>query len=405
MKVVLFILILFNLYDLEGQTNFRPGYIITNENDTLNGFIDNRGDTRNSKKCDFKQNLNSDSKEFLPLSIKGYRFVDGKCYISKKINFNGEDIQLFLEFLVKGISDLYYYADGANFHYFIALTDGNLRELKNEQKTVFVNNIPYSHETKEFIGQLRYAFADCPQIYPLINRAVLNDKSLIKITKTYHDYVCNDGKCIIYEKQLPSVKISLAPFVSINGSFLKIKYSSIYESVQFKMANYPTIGLLLKASLPRFNEKLSFQASAEIGKTYFYGTGINPDNSAFEEVHLHAQILKVKAGLKYTYPKGRIRPTFMIGANALKSVKSDGRKIDEVLRGSTIFTSEVSDVPIPDILVGYHLNIGIDYQLSASLIAFCNLGYDSSSGTKTNYFSQFYSTIINTFNIHAGIYF
>jgi len=90
------------------------------------------------------------------------------------------------------------------------------------------------------------------------------------------------------------------------------------------MGSYPSIGLLLNTSLPKANEKLSFQVSGEFGKGYFYGTGVNSRNDAFEEVHLHTSILKGKAGLKYTYPKGKIRPTLMIGGTILKLFNIDG---------------------------------------------------------------------------------
>lgn len=401
MKVIFVFLFLFSLLKLDGQTNFRPGYIITNENDTIKGLVDLRGDARNSKKCDFKENESAVAKEYLPFSIKGYRFADGKFYISKKVKYKGEDIELFLEFLVKGIFNLYFYTEGVDLHYFIEKTDGNLLELTNAQRQLIINEVTYSRESKDYIGQLKYALADCPQIYSLIDQAGFNNKSLIEITRKYHDYVCHDGKCIIYEKQLPGIKVKFGPFISVNSSSLKFKYSPMYAAIHFDETAYPTIGLLLNASLPRLNEKLSFQASAEFGKSYFHGVGTSPYTSSFEEVHLHTSTLKVKGGLKYTYPKGKIRPTLMIGANVLKIMNSNGRRVEEALRDLVIYTTEINDVPIPNILVGFNVDLGVDYHLSSSFIVFCNLGYDSSNGTN----SEMFTSLINTVSFHAGIYF
>jgi len=407
LKACLFCIILLSLHDLNGQTNFRPGYLITNDNDTLHGLIDYRSDIRNSKKCDFKERQGSAVKEYLPFSIKGYRFTDSKFYISKCVKIKDKDaeIQVFLEFLINGISDLYYLNNGSNSYYFIEKADGELFELNIEQKNIKIDNEEYTLKTLKYIGLLRYAFADCPQIFPLINKVELDDKSLIEITKSYHDYVCDGEKCVIYEKQLPGVKVTFAPFVSMNGSFLKFGNIFLYDGIHFKMENYPTIGILLNTSLPKANEKLSFQVSGEFGKSYYYGTGINPRNDAFEEVHLHTSILKGKAGLKYTYPTGKIRPTLLIGGTVSKLFNIDGRRVEELLINSTVYTSEVKDVPVANVLLGYHVNLGIDYYISSSLIAFFNLGYDDSFGRKSLMDSNDYSTDIKTINLNAGIYF
>jgi len=405
LKASLFLIIFLCLTDLKGQTDFRPGYVITNENDTLHGLIDYRGDARNSKKCDFKDKRSSVVKEFLPFSIKGYRFDDGKFYISKNVKSNGKEIQLFLEFLVNGISDLYYYSDGKNLYYFIEKSDGQLFELTNEEKKYGEDGSEYTRQSNRYIGLLKYTFADCPQIFPLINKARLEDKSLIEITKKYHDYVCDDQMCIIYEKQLPVIKVTFGSFVSMNSSFLKFNNSPNYDAINFKVASYPTIGLLLNTSLPRANEKLSFHISGEFGKSYFYGTNINPLNTAFEEVHLHASILKVKGGFKYTYPKGKIRPTLKLGGNLLWLLNRDGRRIKDMHYNTTIIITEYRDVPVADAAFGFNADFGIDYHLSSSLVAFFNLGYESSVGSSSFFESNSNSTIINTINLHAGIYF
>jgi len=405
MKAILLFLILFCVYDLKCQTNFRPGYVITNENDTVHGLIDYRGDARNSRKCDFMDKESSIVKEFMPLSIKGYRFDDGKFYISKSIKSDGKEIQVFLEFLVNGISDLYYYSDGIKLHYFIEKVDGQLFELTNDQKILGKDGAKYIHSNNRYIGLLKYAFADCQQIFPLINKAKLEDKSLIEITKKYHEYVCKDDQCIIYEKQLPAVRLTFATFISMNASFLKFNNNQLYEAIHFNPPVYPMIGFLLNTSLPKANDKLSFQVSGEFGKNYFYGTGFNPLNDAFEEVHLHTSILKVKGGLKYTYPKGKIRPTLMLGGNVLWLLYKDGRRVEDSQSGSTVTITEHRDVFVADTALGYTAVFGVDYHLSPSLITFFNLGYESSTGSSRFMESQSASTVINTINLHAGIYF
>lgn len=404
-KTAFVFLFLLCLYNLHGQTNFIPGFIITNENDTLHGLVDYRGDSRNCKRCDFKENINSPTREFLPFSIQGYRFNDSKFYVSKNVLIQGKVEPVFLEFMVNGISDLFYYADGVNFHYFIEKADGQFFELTDEVRKFNRNGIEYSARLKQYVGYLKLAFADCQQLYPMINAATLDSKSLIAITKKYHDYVCDGEKCIIYEKKLPIVKVRFGAFVSMNSSFLYFKEHEGYQGVDFKMSTYPSYGLLLNTSLPRASEKLSFQLSGEFGKTYFYGTDTHPKYADFEEVHLHTSLIKVKAGFKYTYPKNKIRPTLLIGGNFIKITQSEGRRIENVLSNSTVFTGLYNDVPISDPLFGANMTTGIDFHHSPSLVSFLNLGFEYNMGKKNLARSYGVTTHINNINLHAGIYF
>ena len=404
-KVCFLLLLLFYLSDLHGQTLFRPGYVITNENDTLHGLIDYRGDVRNAKRCDFKTDLNATVQEFTPLTIKGYRFVDSKYYVSRRIKSNDEEVQIFLEYLVNGISDLFFYADLTQNHYFIEKSDGKLIELTNQSRTISVEGIDYIKESKNFVGLLKIAFNDCPQIFPLINRAKFENKSLIDISKRYHEIKCNGEKCIIYEKQLPVMRYRFAPFISLNNSMLKFSDIDIYEDIVFKMSTSASLGISMNASMPDLNEKISFQVSAEFMKNYHYGTGYIQSYRAFEEVHLHTSSMKFKGGFKYTWPKGNLRPTLLVGANLIRFLKSEGRRIEESYSNSVITTQEYTDLKASNLLVGYNFEFGFDYRKSEIHVPFINIGFSNSAGMGDHPDIGLYSTHLKTIHISAGIYF
>jgi hypothetical protein len=415
LKVNFCFIFLLCLINLKGQTNFRPGFVITNENDTLRGLIDYRGDIRNSQSCDFKDNETSVVKEFKPFDIKGYRFIDSKFYVSKTVMSNGQEVKLFIEYLVNGIAGLYYYFDSGKSHYFIEKADGRMFELTNDEVLHSENGQQYLRESKSYIGYLRYAFADCPQIYSSIDQTQLETKSLIKITKKYHDYVCKDGKCIIYEKPLPAIRIGFASFVSMNVSSIKFSNCPLYEAISFNTAYYPSIGLQMNMSLPRVNEKLTLQISEEYGKSYYYGTGTNPfaHSDNFEEVYINFATLKGKAGIKYTYPKNKIRPIIMAGGIFSWLPNKNVRRVYDSQTNSTIYMSEYRDDVLPDSQFGYYIDLGVDYHFSKSIVSYFSVGYNSVSGgneeeSSRNLLANPYQplkTKINTINITAGIYF
>jgi len=416
LKITLSILLFLCLYDLEAQTDFRQGFVITNQNDTLKGLIDYRGDTRNSKRCDFKSGENSPVKEYLPMDIKAYRFSDNKYYVSKKIKSDGLEKQLFLEFLVDGIAGLYYYVNGGEAHYFIEKSNGQLFELIQKQDRAFIDGKLYQIDDKGYVGLLRYAFGDCPKIFPLLDNITLDNKSLIEATKKYHEYVCTDRKCIVYEKQMPAIKVGFGSYLSMNGSSLSFSNSRdvTYAGMEANMAFYPSIGFLLNVILPRMNEKLTFQVAAEIGKSYFYGSGSVPFYVSSEELELHLTTATTSLGLKYTYPKGKIRPTFAFRGNAVWILSKDDKRTVNFDNGVDPTITDLTSFMKPNILYGYTVKAGVDYHINSTLIPFLSLGYDNSTGSKMyalgppnsplSYTARS-KAVMGTISLNAGIYF
>lgn len=390
---------------LKAQTNFIPGYIITLENDTLHGLIDYRSESRNARKCEYKESENAPVREYLPHDIKGYRFNDGKYYIAQNIMVEGNEIPVFLEFLVNGIFDLYFYTDGRKSHYFIAREEGKFIELTNDEVRFERDDKKYVTRSQKYIGQLKIVFADCQQLYPMINSSKMGHKSLINLTRKYHDYVCDGEKCIIYEKKLPAVRFSIAPFAATNASFLKFTGNTLYGALDFGMSAYPTYGLAINISMPRNSEKLSFQLSSEYGKAYFHGTGYPPGGmDAFDEIQIHTTVLKNKTAFKYTWPKGTIRPTFLLGANYIKLMKTDAERTEDLVFTQSVYMEKYRDVPLDDMLVGYTIDLGLNYYTKTSLVPFVMLGFENSFGNNIVR-SQSSNNNIKTIQLHAGIYF
>ena len=117
MKMILFRLIclktcLLLIPVLYAQNNYRPGFIITVQKDTIYGEIDYRTDKMNAKRCVFQsQGNDTEPVTYHPFEILGYRFTDdGKYYVSKNIELKyGVSTPVFLEYLLQGMKSLYYY--------------------------------------------------------------------------------------------------------------------------------------------------------------------------------------------------------------------------------------------------------------------------------------------------------
>ena len=215
-KRLLPVLFFFLSFAAFAQTDFRPGYYITWNNDTVYGLIDFRGAKRNSDHCLFKETEKSDPIRFAPTEISSYRFIDDKYYVSKKVEINNKEKQVFLEFLVNGITDIFFYSGEDHPRYFIESTNGKLIELSNEMKDEYINGKHIRRRSLKYMGVLKATLDDCEEIQNDIEHAELNHKSLINLGKKYHDYVCDNEVCIVYKKPVPKLKFKVAPFVGIN---------------------------------------------------------------------------------------------------------------------------------------------------------------------------------------------
>jgi hypothetical protein len=102
---------------LVAQNNFTPGYIISNTNDTIRGYIQQF--TSGSTICNFKKSTEGPAIAYTPVDISAYRFDDnGKFFVSKEAPLESGNKILFLEFLIKGKASIYFMRDNME-HYFI----------------------------------------------------------------------------------------------------------------------------------------------------------------------------------------------------------------------------------------------------------------------------------------------
>jgi hypothetical protein len=318
---LLVFIIFFGILDAISQSDFRCGYIIKNNQDTIHGLIDYKGNNANAKKCLFKSDESSVPIEYTPDQLKAYRFCDSKYYISRMVTIDGSEKLLFLEYLINGIVDVFYLKDNWGSHYFIEKDDGILYQLKNEEKEIVVDDAHYFRESKEYVGVLKYMFVNSPSISKKIENVNLNHKSLINIAKDYHKEVCDNEECIIYEKKIPNTIKSFGFLMGLGFTSFKITRNSVdsmflgdYKS---KFILYPTVGFYYRTGLPMVNEHLSFQYEGTFSykKSELSSLYIEPlYNLHYTNRIEWSQFDFCNAGiLKYEYNKGKIRPVLQLG--------------------------------------------------------------------------------------------
>jgi hypothetical protein len=228
MRKLIIALTLINLvnFNLSANNTFKSGFIINLDGDTIKGYLLEQSSVNASKKCVFKTDLDKDKVVYSPNDIIGYRYIDGKYYISKSIKRNKDKVEetVFMEFFIKGIACIYYFVNEKGEHYYIEKAPFGLVELsdldltkENEQKGELI-----------YKGKLKLIMADCPEIENEINNTILNYSSLVKLSKEYHYRVCTTESCIIYEREPTPVKVNI--WIVIGLSYNKYKFGSELQS-------------------------------------------------------------------------------------------------------------------------------------------------------------------------------
>ena len=409
-KLIIIAFLLLTVSTVWAQRDFRKGYIITNQQDTIYGWIDYRGDIRNAKICSFKQTENGQATDYTPSDIAAYRFNDSKFYVSKNIGATDAPKQVFLEYLVNGLAKLYYYRyDNRADHYYIE-KDGQVVELKMEVKEVVIDGKNHIKTTRPYIGVLKTTL-NVWDMRDEIEKTRLEHASLIDIAKDYHQRVCTDGsECIIYEKKKPLITMRISPMLGVDLSMLKREIfihrwfidesgEIIIEDRVDKYKSTPStnlsVGANLNFSMPRLNEKLYLQMQAMYTKYYFFYAYKDVQEST--DVHIRSNTLKLGLSIKYEYPKGKWRPTLAAGAGALlmssgviKEV-TDHYDLNVEIRPSTV----IYDFPVK-FASSLEIIPGIHYYLTPKRIIFLQAQY------MQRYKDEFF---IQSVGLSAGIYF
>jgi len=248
-------------------------------------------------KCSFRSEEGIET-VYTPFDIKAFRFTNSKYYVSRDLNGK----LAFLEYLVKGKVNVYYQRDSKGDHYYMDNETIKLSEIpyKEEirhvrEKDIFTPNKVYIYRSPAHKNFLALYLQDAPQLKSRIYKIKKPEHhSLIVLAEDYHNIVCKDERCVVYDKKPPIIKIDLESEVGM-------VYYSNQEDLNDN--NYIHVGVLAHFWMPRVNEKL------------FFRSGVLYSTLRYEE---NESLWKFPLQLEYISPKGKIRPKFAFGINLYK---------------------------------------------------------------------------------------
>lgn len=351
---------------MHGQVNPKPGYIVGQLNDTIYGTIDFRTTARNAHVCVFKAAADSVFKEYTPQDIYAYRFTDdGKYYVSRQVNISGMPERLFLECLIGGIVNLYYYATDYSSYYFLEDEEGEMyiADIPND----YFRGLEQDPEAKRrILRPIVKAFRKSPATLQKLWEIPIRKQKLCELTKAYHNEVCSTGEqCIQYEYDKDEQAVNLTWMFSAGVFFGTLGLDSgadNYHTVDdMTGAVVPMLSVGLDLAFPRLDPSLSLQAVLSGGYLHMNRKGkMYYDVAPKPDVKVDMALLDVALGPAYRFElRGkRWKPGIKAGV------------MGSSLLGIDYTTSDGSPITSLDgykdsyhLIVGFYAGAMLEYQL------------------------------------------
>lgn len=362
-----------------GQDNFRNGYLITLESDTIYGQVNYRSNTKNYMSCIFKDE--QEVREFFSDEIIGFGYVNDKYFSSQIVE------GVFVEVLVLGEISLYKSQD--KYH---LKKDSSIHDLETIIEEVLIDGMAGKKENHRWRGVTSYLISDCIENpNNVVSNLKLNEKSLTKVIVNYNK--CRGSDFKEFKESKPWIKYELGATVGLARSEIQVTnkaLSHLYLDDTYQSFD-PSFGILMEMSSPRIGDDFSFQSEIHFIRSRYSSLVVLDweSRTEYHESYIYLSTLSIPLSLKYYLPANKSGLYFQGGINYDYHVSSDSRFLSESVVGNVVNTSpEHSSFDNKNSQLGYWGGIGIlrSYQKFKASIAiryFRMNGLNSSGGFRS----------------------
>lgn len=403
---------------LQAQEN-RAGYIVKNSGDTVFGILQYQRGKNASQECKFQKDEFTKPETYKPGEIFGYRFQEGKYFISKEMPVNGQDYLLFAEFLIQGIANMYYVNYQNTDHYYIETEKDGLIELTEPERIVMTDSGTFVLPPR-YKGLLGFILSDYDRVNEDVKYMDLDHKSLIKLGRDYHYAVCDSIQCIIFEKKVAKLHLNFG----IQAGYTTSRYN-FGNMLDSDFGSGYTLGAsLILNNFVVSNERLSLQLGVlfhkhygnifKTGKSSEFGEYVNYEDEKYFinrtkidtsfgfytyvtslNAKLNVLALKIPVTFNYTSLSTKLRPYFGLGLEMM-FVLSQNQEFDYT------FFKKIYGKSVPGFLFGLKGNAGISKPFSNNTALFFEVTYDYLLAYNINNFLRLH---VSSFSFLAGFRF
>jgi len=343
------IILLISIGSAYGQADFRSGFIITLENDTIKGQVDYRSNSKNYESCIFKGEQGET--EYYSNQILGFGYSNDKFFSSQIVEGS------FVEVLVIGKISLYRSRD--KYH---VKKDTEFFDLESNIEKVEIDGRIVIRENNRWRGITSYLISDCLEnSNKLISNIKLDEKSLTRLIVKYNK--CSGKEFIEIKVSKPWTKFEFGATVGVSRSEIKTSNESL--SFSYLDDSYgsvdPSIGVLIAISSPRITEKVAFQGELHFLKSSYSSlVELEGASTEYHDTFIDLTTLSIPLSMKYSFNGKKYDLYLQGGINVDYHLSSNTKLLSEIVTGNTVNTyPESSAFEINNNQIGYWGGIGI----------------------------------------------
>jgi hypothetical protein len=334
---------------VNSQMSYKNGYVITLGNDTVRGLIKECGQIRSTNTCLFKAGKNMEKTKYHPGDIKAYCIDGEKMYASKELFTKKAYQPEFLEVLLEGEINLYYYCRNKEMAFYIEKEFGTLIGLRNVEMAqtryskALYNDLYEASYNEIYKDTLYSMFKDCNDVLNQVNNLDYNQKALTDITRQYLNETCEPENCIRYVKNVNVLKSPVGFYSGIQLS--KISTWDTKRKTEIMLST--PIAISFNFPVPKINEGLSIQTEL-VYRSIAY---LNGDYSKADK----SKTIAIPLLVKYSIPINKFNPSIGLGKEMIiipKNNSTNGKQNG-----------------------GYFFELGTSYRLNRKMLAFSNIRY------------------------------
>lgn len=352
------------------QGDFRKGYYITNENDSISGLIDYRAAKSSNESCVYRESNSNQTVNYSPEQILAYGFIDGKRFVSKELPKSLGSKQIFMEQLVDGSASLYRY--GNNFY--IQL-DSLIFLPPKETREFVVGGSTMLKTVKPYVGMLNYLLADCSLSANFTDYA---EKDLANLIQDYNR--CKGAPGNVYKNSLKWIKLNFQGFSGIDVANLTIER---LPKNTFDKSVSPILGLSLDLSSPRIFDRFFCSLDVIYTKKYYQGFLVSDPELSYTEYfdyYINVELLKIPISVRYNFLSEAQTPYVKVGLSQYLELSSSLRRLKEAEAGGTVITSYDEIQFGLRNQNGFWIGIGYSKVVYKDLKGFIELRFEVSNG-------------------------
>lgn len=363
----LFTGVLLAYFSVSGQTNsksskYTPGYILTQENDTLWGLVFLQDHVFNTSECIFKVSSEGEEQNFLPDEIKGYGVKDGTVF---RAGLTTDTKAVFFQYKVIGKYSLLYYRDT----YYVE-SEGILEELTVSQEKVNVDSRTFAKAKEEYKYLLRAKMIDCYEIDRYLKATDFNLESLARLFENYAK--CSSSTVKVYKHDTDKMKIRLGISVGVMGSVFDMIPGSSARYV-FTEFGSPKISLsfvpsaLVEFSFPALTQKASVRTGITFysAKNEYSRLREEPGLVDLQEVTVTSSRIEVPLYLRYAFTRKGRGPYVIGGLGMNRFVRWETLRVHTLEPG---IVSTFSDLEQRNFYINYLIGGGVDFPLGNKIV-------------------------------------